>query len=142
MYRKVTNKDNKRNIYYLFILFCFLSPSLTFTLSLSFLLENNQPPVAIVTGDTAVYYPNTVSILNGSLSTDDYKIIQYHWSQLGGPDDIQFDGLNKPVLRVSGLHVQGVSPTEYLFQLVVVDYRNVTNYTNISVYYHKGMWVL
>ena len=140
MYRKVTNKDNKRNIYYLFIPFCFLSPSLT--LSLSFFLENNQPPVAIVTGDTVVYYPNTVSILNGSLSTDDYKIIQYHWSQLGGPDDIQFDRLDKPVLRVSGLHVQGVSPTEYLFQLVVVDYRNVTNYTNISVYYHKGMWVL
>ena len=116
-----------------------LSPSLLPpSLSLS-LLENNQPPVAIVTGDTAVYYPNTESVLNGSLSTDDYRIIQYHWSQLEGPDDIRFDGLDKPVLRVSGLHVQGVSPTEYLFQLVVVDYRNVTNYTNISVYYHKGM---
>uniref|UniRef100_A0A1X7SEH7 PKD domain-containing protein n=2 Tax=Amphimedon queenslandica TaxID=400682 RepID=A0A1X7SEH7_AMPQE len=104
--------------------------------------ENNQPPIAIVTGDTAVYYPNTESVLNGSLSTDDYRIIQYHWSQLEGPNDIRFDGLDKPVLRVSGLHVEGVSPTEYLFQLVVIDYRNVTNYTNISVYYHKGEDVL
>ena len=77
-------------------------------------------------------------MLNGSLSTDDYRIVGYYWTQLGGPNDIKFDGLRKPVLRVSGLHVQGVSPTEYSFQLTVTDYRNLTNSTNISIYYDKG----
>ena len=115
-----------------------LFPLFSLPLPLSF-SENNQPPVAVITVDSvSVYYPSTELVLNGSLSTDDYRIVGYYWTQLGGPNDIKFDGLRKPVLRVSGLHVQGVSPTEYSFQLTVTDYRNLTNSTNISIYYDKG----
>lgn len=92
----------------------------------------------MTTGNMSVYYPSTNTLLNGSLSTDDYKIVKYHWSQLSGPKNILLNGLNKPVLHVGQLHIKSVSPTLYVFLLTVVDYRNLSNSTIVSVLFHKG----
>ena len=81
-------------------------------------------------------------MLNGSHSYDDYQIISYSWTQIGGPTDIVLDGLYKPVLRVSNLHISGQSPTVYEFMLEVTDYRNLTNATVCSIRYYKGMLII
>ena len=77
-------------------------------------------------------------MLNGSSSYDDYRITSYQWSQIAGPADIRLNGLNKPVMRVGGLHIAAHSPTLYQFQLLVTDYKNLTDYTNCTVEYYKG----
>lgn len=96
----------------------------------------------MTTGDASVYFPSRHAILNGSLSTDDYKIVSYQWTQVGGPSDIKLTGENKPVLHVEGLHIKDVSPTIYGFNLTVTDYRNLTNTTTVYVRFHKGQFDL
>lgn len=103
------------------------------------IIEDNQPPIAVLTTDNiSVYYPNTKATLNGSLSTDDYKIVKYNWTQLSGPNDIILKDLHQPILYMDHLHIDSVSPTVYTFELTVTDYRNLTNSTRATVFFHKG----
>ena len=44
--------------------------------------EKNQPPVANAGNNQTVFYPTTTTNLNGSLSSDDYRIDRYQWTQL------------------------------------------------------------
>ena len=44
--------------------------------------EKNQPPVAMAGGNQTVLYPKTSADLDGSGSTDDYRIDGYQWTQL------------------------------------------------------------
>ena len=44
--------------------------------------EKNVPPVAKAGENRTVLHPHTSVKLNGSNSTDDYRIDSYHWSQI------------------------------------------------------------
>jgi hypothetical protein len=110
----------------------------TATVSVDVQKENNQPPVAMTTGNVSVSYPKRSAVLNGTLSSDDYKIIDYKWTQIAGPTDVDLQGQNKPILHVDKLHIKDRSPTTYVFQLTVTDYRNLTNSTIASIDFHKG----
>lgn len=92
----------------------------------------------VMDDNVVVHYPEKVAILNGSLSVDDYQITSYKWQQVSGPENIQLEGLDTPVLHVSHLHVKDHSPTIYQFILTVTDYRNLTNSTSARVTYYKG----
>lgn len=48
--------------------------------------RKNQPPVAIVSPQfQEISLPTTSTVIDGSQSTDDDKIVQYHWEELKGP---------------------------------------------------------
>lgn len=90
----------------------------------------------MTTGNVSVSYPIKECVLNGSLSYDDYKIIAYNWTLLEGPSGVHLEGTDKPVLQVNNLHISGVFPTLYKFQLTVFDYRNLTNSTIVYIQYN------
>ena len=94
----------------------------------------------MTTGNVTVWFPSNDAVLNGTLSSDDYKIVSYKWTQFSGPEDIQLIGIDKPVLQVKGLHVKNMSPTVYGFQLSVTDYRNLTTSTAVYIKFHKGIF--
>ena len=45
----------------------------------SFNSEHNRPPVSNAGPNVTVLYPVTTAQLNGSLSIDEYRIVQYNW---------------------------------------------------------------
>ena len=66
----------------------------------------NKPPVAIIrpTSQT-VHLPNNVSILDGSSSTDDTKIVSYQWDLEKGPISYRkFSPSNSETLQLKGDH--------------------------------------
>jgi len=78
----------------------------------------NKPPVAIIrpTSQT-VHLPNNVSILDGSSSTDDTKIVSYQWELEKGPISYQkFSPSSSETLQLKDLE-QG----NYTFKLIVTD---------------------
>ena len=101
--------------------------------------ENNQPPIARTNGNVSIHFPMKMAVLNGSSSYDDYRIISYNWTLISGPQDVLLTGVNKSVLQVNQLHILESSPTLYEFKLIVTDYRNLTNSTNVFIIYYKGM---
>ena len=44
--------------------------------------EMNEPPLAKAGGNQTVFFPTTSAVIDGSESTDDYRIDSYHWTQL------------------------------------------------------------
>ncbi|PNJ90006.1 KIAA0319L isoform 13, partial [Pongo abelii] len=48
--------------------------------------RKNRPPIAIVSPQfQEISLPTTSTVIDGSQSTDDDKIVQYHWEELKGP---------------------------------------------------------
>ena len=41
--------------------------------------EHNQPPVSDAGPNVTVLYPVITAQLNGSFSSDEYRIVQYNW---------------------------------------------------------------
>nr|CAG4642290.1 EOG090X00QS [Evadne anonyx] len=78
----------------------------------------NKPPVAIIrpTSQT-VHLPNNVSILDGSSSTDDTKIVSYQWELEKGPISYQkFSPSTSETLQLKDLELGN-----YTFKLTVTD---------------------
>lgn len=78
----------------------------------------NVPPVAIIRPSSqTVHFPNNVSILDGSSSTDDTAIVSYQWDLEKGPISYQkFSPSNAETLQLKDL-VLG----NYTFKLTVTD---------------------
>ncbi|NXU43136.1 K0319 protein, partial [Drymodes brunneopygia] len=93
----------------------------------------NQPPVAIASPKVQeVSLPTTSTFIDGSQSTDDVKIVRYHWEEIKGPLREQKASADTPVLHLSNL-----VPGNYTFRLTVIDSDGAANSTIASLTVNK-----
>nr|CAG4636763.1 EOG090X00QS [Ceriodaphnia reticulata] len=89
----------------------------------------NQPPVAVIVPTSqTVHLPNSIGILDGGTSTDDYKIASYRWDLEKGPISYQFEPKSQTNLELTDL-VAG----NYTFKLTVTDSDGESNSTLANV---------
>ncbi|XP_005353285.1 dyslexia-associated protein KIAA0319-like protein homolog [Microtus ochrogaster] len=97
--------------------------------------RKNRPPVAIVSPQfQEISLPTTSTIIDGSQSTDDDKIVQYHWEELKGPLREVKISEDTAILKLSKL-----IPGNYTFSLTVVDSDGATNSTTASLTVNKAV---
>ncbi|KAM3928442.1 dyslexia-associated protein KIAA0319 homolog [Leptodactylus fuscus] len=93
----------------------------------------NLPPIAVVSPKTQeVLAPTSSAFIDASQSTDDDKIVSYHWEQIEGSSQEMKTGRDNPLLHLSNL-----VPGNYTFRLTVVDSDGVTNSTEAYVIVNK-----
>ncbi|XP_066572010.1 dyslexia-associated protein KIAA0319 isoform X1 [Amia ocellicauda] len=89
----------------------------------------NQSPVAIVSPLTQeVSLPTTSTFIDGSQSTDDEKIVSYHWEKVRGPLQEYKVSADTPIL-----HLTDLVPGNYTFRLTVIDSDGAANSTTAKV---------
>ncbi|NWR23411.1 K319L protein, partial [Emberiza fucata] len=95
----------------------------------------NQPPVAIVSPPVQeISLPTISTLIDGSKSTDDDKIISYHWEELKGPLREEKVSSDTPILRLTNL-----VPGNYTFSLTVVDSDGASNSTTANLTVKKAV---
>uniref|UniRef100_A0A8C3NIR4 Uncharacterized protein n=1 Tax=Geospiza parvula TaxID=87175 RepID=A0A8C3NIR4_GEOPR len=95
----------------------------------------NQPPVAIVSPPfQEISLPTISTLIDGSKSTDDDKIISYHWEELKGPLREEKVSSDTPILRLTNL-----VPGNYTFSLTVVDSDGASNSTTANLTVKKAV---
>lgn len=97
--------------------------------------RNNKPPVAIIQpSNVTVKLPNKDTVLDGSYSTDDDKIVEYHWEVITLPIGykIQLNDTNT-------VQLMNLIPGFYCFKLTVKDSDGISNSTfaNVTVLREK-----
>ncbi|XP_008067386.1 dyslexia-associated protein KIAA0319-like protein homolog [Carlito syrichta] len=97
--------------------------------------RKNRPPVAIVSPQfQEISLPTTSTVIDGSQSTDDDKIVQYHWEELKGPLREEKISEDTAILKLSKL-----VPGNYTFSLTVVDSDGATNSTTANLTVNKAV---
>ncbi|XP_020015220.1 dyslexia-associated protein KIAA0319-like protein homolog isoform X1 [Castor canadensis] len=97
--------------------------------------RKNRPPVAIVSPQfQEISLPTTSTIIDGSQSTDDDKIVQYHWEELKGPLREEKISEDTAILKLSKL-----VPGNYTFSLTVVDSDGAMNSTTATLTVNKAV---
>ncbi|XP_053123169.1 dyslexia-associated protein KIAA0319-like protein homolog [Hemicordylus capensis] len=95
----------------------------------------NQPPVAIVSPRfLEISLPTTSTVIDGSQSTDDDKIVSYHWEELKGPLREEKVSADTDILKLTNL-----VPGNYTFSLTVVDSDGASNSTTASLTVNKAV---
>ncbi|XP_040500856.1 dyslexia-associated protein KIAA0319 homolog isoform X2 [Ursus maritimus] len=95
----------------------------------------NLPPTAVVSPQMQVLpLPLTSAFIDGSQSTDDAKIVSYHWEEIRGPFREGKPPADSPVLRLSNL-----VPGNYTFRLTVTDSDGATNSTTAALIVNSAM---
>ncbi|KAL2296012.1 hypothetical protein Nmel_017543 [Mimus melanotis] len=95
----------------------------------------NQPPVAIVSpAFQEISLPTISTLIDGSKSTDDDKIISYHWEELKGPLREEKVSSDTPILTLTNL-----VPGNYTFSLTVVDSDGASNSTTANLTVKKAV---
>lgn len=90
----------------------------------------NQLPVVIVTPvSQVVKSPNHGAVLDGSSSTDDEKIVKWHWELQQGPLNYKSQLQDTPTLQLDNLF----QPGNYTFKLTVTDSDGATNSTTANI---------
>uniref|UniRef100_A0A8C0GN72 KIAA0319 like n=1 Tax=Chelonoidis abingdonii TaxID=106734 RepID=A0A8C0GN72_CHEAB len=102
----------------------------------------NQPPVAIVSPQSQeISLPTTSTVIDGSQSTDDYKIVSFHWEELKGPlreEKVSTDtGVRTPILQLSAMQ-EG----DYTYQLTVTDSAGQQSTAEVTVIVQPGKFPL
>lgn len=90
---------------------------------------NRLPQVVISPPEQKIKWPTTKAILDGSASTDDDKIIGWHWELKSGPIGYEPNLPEINTLQLSDL----TSPGNYTFQLTVTDSDNAKNSTTANI---------
>nr|XP_048284074.1 dyslexia-associated protein KIAA0319 homolog [Myodes glareolus] len=89
----------------------------------------NQPPIAVVSPRIQeLTVPLTSALIDGSQSTDDAKIVSYHWEEVDGPVLGEVFPADAPVLRLLNL-----DPGNYTFRLTITDSDGATNSTTATL---------
>ncbi|NXN83667.1 K319L protein, partial [Bombycilla garrulus] len=95
----------------------------------------NQPPVAIVSpAFQEISLPTISTLIDGSKSTDDDKIISYHWEELKGPLREEKVSSDSDILKLTNL-----VPGNYTFSLTVVDSDGASNSTTANLTVKKAV---
>lgn len=94
---------------------------------------NQAPQVIISPPEQIIRQPTSNAVLDGSTSTDDDKIINWHWEVISGPI-----GYQPQLPEVNTLQLDLTSPGNYTFKLTVTDSNNVTNSTTATIAVLKG----
>ncbi|KAL7732580.1 hypothetical protein ACLKA6_019208 [Drosophila palustris] len=89
---------------------------------------NQAPQVIISPREQIIRQPTSNAVLDGSPSTDDDKIINWHWEVISGPI-----GYQPQLPEVNTLQLDLTSPGNYTFKLTVTDSNNVTNSTTATI---------
>ncbi|XP_007492846.1 dyslexia-associated protein KIAA0319-like protein homolog isoform X2 [Monodelphis domestica] len=95
----------------------------------------NQPPVAVVSPQfQEISLPTTSTVIDGSQSTDDDKIVRYQWEELKGPLREEKVSEDTAILKLTNL-----VPGNYTFRLTVVDSFGSRNSTTASLTVNKAV---
>lgn len=95
---------------------------------------NRIPQVIITPANQTIQHPTTNAILDGSTSTDDNKIVSWHWEVVSGPIGYQPKLPEVNTLQLTDL----TSPGNYTFKLTVTDTDNVSNSSTANITVLKG----
>ncbi|XP_040611667.1 dyslexia-associated protein KIAA0319 homolog isoform X2 [Mesocricetus auratus] len=95
----------------------------------------NQPPVAVVSPQIQeLTVPLTSALIDGSQSTDDTKVVSYHWEEVDGPVLGEVFPADAPILRLLNL-----DPGNYTFRLTITDSDGATNSTTATLIIHGAV---
>nr|DBA33685.1 TPA: hypothetical protein GDO54_001328 [Pyxicephalus adspersus] len=95
----------------------------------------NRPPVAIVSPRyQEISLPTTSTVIDGSQSTDDEKIVSYHWEELKGPLREEKITGDTEILKLTNL-----VPGSYTFRLTVEDSDGARNSTTANLTVNKAV---
>uniref|UniRef100_A0A8B9SPR4 KIAA0319 like n=1 Tax=Anas platyrhynchos TaxID=8839 RepID=A0A8B9SPR4_ANAPL len=95
----------------------------------------NRPPVAIVSPQfQEISLPTISTVIDGSQSTDDDKIVSYHWEELKGPLREEKVSSDTAILTLTNL-----VPGNYTFSLTVVDSDGASNSTTANLTVNKAV---
>ncbi|XP_059205443.1 dyslexia-associated protein KIAA0319-like protein [Centropristis striata] len=94
----------------------------------------NKPPVAVVSPKfQEISLPTSSTVIDGSQSTDDDKVVAWHWEEVKGPLREEKVSADTPVLTLTGL-----VPGNYTFSLTVTDSNGAKNSTQASLLVNKA----
>ncbi|NXG42043.1 K319L protein, partial [Psilopogon haemacephalus] len=95
----------------------------------------NRPPVAIVSPQfQEISLPTISTVIDGSQSTDDDRIVSYHWEELRGPLREEKVSSDTAILTLTNL-----VPGNYTFSLTVVDSDGASNSTTANLTVNKAV---
>ncbi|XP_065326618.1 dyslexia-associated protein KIAA0319-like protein [Pelmatolapia mariae] len=94
----------------------------------------NKPPVAVVSPKfQEISLPTSSTVIDGSQSTDDDKVVAWHWEEVKGPLREEKVSADTPVLKLTSL-----VPGNYTFSLTVTDSDGATNSTQATLSVNKA----
>ncbi|KAM8884582.1 dyslexia-associated protein KIAA0319-like protein isoform 1-T2 [Synchiropus picturatus] len=94
----------------------------------------NKPPVAVVSPKfQEISLPTSSTVIDGSQSTDDDKVVAWHWDEIKGPLREEKVSADIPVLTLTNL-----VPGNYTFSLTVTDSDGATDSTQATLTVNKA----
>lgn len=94
----------------------------------------NKPPVAVVSPKfQEISLPTSSTVIDGSQSTDDDKVVKWHWEEVKGPLREEKVSADTKVLTLTSL-----VPGNYTFSLTVTDSDGATNSTQATLSVNKA----
>lgn len=94
----------------------------------------NKPPVAVVSPKfQEITLPTSSTVIDGSQSTDDDKVVAWHWEEVKGPLREEKVSADTPILTLTGL-----VPGNYTFSLTVTDSDGTQSTTLASLSVNKA----